>query len=219
MSQTRTVRPYTVKEEVGHALIHGIGMALSVAGLVILVCLSCLYGNVWSVVSSAVFGTTLILMYSASTVYHSVPGEKAKKRLKKLDHIAIYYLIAGTYTPFLLVLMRGPLGWTLFGIVWALAVLGTILKLYAGGSGTKIWSIGLYLGMGWLILCASHQLFRVVPKIGLIYLALGGVFYTVGIIFYVWKSKAYTHVIWHLFVLSGSIMHFFAVLYSCVLLR
>ncbi len=219
MSNTKIVRVYSVKEEIWHALVHGVGIALSIAGLVILVCLSCLYGNVWSIVSSAIFGTTLVLMYTASTIYHSVRSDKKKKCFKKLDHIAIYYLIAGTYTPFLLVLMRGPLGWTLFGVVWALAVLGTILKLYSSANGTKIWSIGLYLAMGWLILCATHQVWTAIPKIGLIYLILGGLFYTLGIIFYVWKSKAYTHVVWHLFVLLGSIMHFFAVLYSCVLLN
>lgn len=159
----------------------------------------------------------MILLYSASTIYHAVSSQKWKKRLKKFDHISIYYLIAGTYTPFLLVNMRGTLGWTLFGIVWGLALTGTFLKLLSGGSGTKAWSIGLYLLMGWMIVFASRQLVSKLPEIGLTFLVLGGLFYTLGIVFYVWKSRRYTHAVWHFFVLSGTIMHFFAVLYSCVL--
>ncbi|MDR2902581.1 MAG: hemolysin III family protein [Lactobacillales bacterium] len=212
----KNVRKYTPKEEVLHTVTHGIGIGLSIAILTVLVTLSSIYGNVWSVVSTAIFGFTMILMYSASTFYHAIPGEKAKKILKKFDHIAIYYLIAGTYTPFLLVLMRGTLGWTLFGIVWALAILGTILKLTTSGGGTKIWSIALYLGMGWLVVVASKTIFAVMSPAALTFLILGGLFYTVGILFYVWKSKAYTHAIWHCFVLLGTLMHFFSILFSCV---
>ena len=160
----------------------------------------------------------MIVLYTASTVYHAVPNPEIKKRLKKFDHISIYYLIAGSYTPFLLVTMRGTTGWTVFGIVWGLALIGTFLKLFTQGSGTKIWSIGLYLLMGWMIIFASNELFSELPTIGLIFLVLGGLFYTFGIFFYVWKSKKYTHAIWHFFVLLGTIMHFFAVLYSCVLI-
>ena len=153
-----------------------------------------------------------------STIYHMVGVPSIKKRLKKGDHIAIYYLIAGTYTPFLLVLMRGALGWTLFGIIWSLAILGTILKIFLPANGAKLWSVGLYLGMGWLIVFASGRLFELISTTGLVFLILGGLFYTLGIAFYVWKSRPYTHAIWHLFVLIGSIMHFFAVLYGCVLI-
>lgn len=212
----KSVRPYTMKEELYHVFIHGFGILFSLVSSVILIVLSSLYGSVWSIVSSAIFGASMILLYSASTTYHLVQDEKRKKVFKKLDHIAIYYLIAGTYTPFLLVLMRDALGWTLFGIIWAMAILGTFLKLLSSGSGTKLWSIGLYLGMGWLILLATNKLVSVVPPTGLTFLILGGLFYTLGIIFYVWKSKPYTHAIWHLFVLSGTVMHFFAVLFSCV---
>jgi len=174
-------------------------------------------GNVWAVVSTAIFGASMIVLYTASTIYHAIPSQKWKTRLKKFDHISIYYLIAGTYTPFLLVNMRGTVGWTLFGIVWGLALLGTFLKLLSSGSGTKIWSIGLYLLMGWMVVFASKQLVNNLPLIGLIFLILGGAFYTFGILFYIWKSKKYTHTIWHFFVLVGTIMHFFAVLYGCVL--
>ena len=160
----------------------------------------------------------MIVLYTASTLYHAVPNEQAKKILKKFDHIAIYYLIAGTYTPFLLVNLRGALGWTIFGIIWGLALLGTVLKLVTSGSGTKIWSIGLYLMMGWMIVFASKSLYAHISTTGLVFLVLGGLFYTFGIFFYVWKSRKYTHAIWHFFVLTGTIMHFFAVLYGCVLI-
>lgn len=214
----KLIRTYTDMEELWHALIHGIGILLSIAALAILTGFSAAKGNVWAIVSSAIFGASLILMYSMSTIYHAICWPELKKKLKKCDHIAIYYLIAGTYTPFLLVLMRGALGWTLFGIIWGLALLGTILKICLPANGAKIWSVGLYLGMGWMIVFASGKLGDLISKTGLIFLILGGVFYTLGIFFYVWKSKPYTHVVWHLFVLIGSIMHFFAVLYGCILI-
>lgn len=213
----KIIRSYTGIEELWHALVHGIGIILSIVALVVLVAMSAVYSNVWAVVSTAIFGTTLILMYSMSTIYHSVSNPKAKKYLKKCDHIAIYYLIAGTYTPFLLILMRGTFSWTLFGIIWGLALLGTVLKLMLPQNGAKLWSVGLYLGMGWMIVVASGRLLDVISKAGLTFLILGGLFYTLGIAFYVWKSRKYTHAIWHFFVLLGSIMHFFAVLYGCVL--
>ena len=131
--------------------------------------------------------------------------------------IAIYYLIAGTYTPFLLVNLRGPIGWTIFGIIWGLTILGTVLKLVIPANGTKLWSILLYLIMGWLIVFASKALFENLNTIGLVFLILGGLFYTLGIPFYMWKSKKYTHAVWHAFVLCGTIMHFFAILFGCVL--
>ena len=185
---------YTPKEELWNCIIHGTGIGLSVAGLVLLAVFSSLYGDAWVIVSTVIFGASMIVLYTASTLYHAFRNENIKRRLKKFDHISIYYLIAGTYTPFLLVNLRGVTGWILFGIVWGLAVLGTVLKLTTSGSGTKIW-----------------------PDLGLIFLILGGCFYTFGILFYVWKSRKYTHAVWHFFVLAGTVMHFFAVLYSCVL--
>ena len=211
-------RPYTIKEEIWNCIIHGIGIGLSIAGLVVLVVFSALHGNAWAVVSSSIFGASMIVLYSSSTIYHAVGSEKWKKRLKKLDHISIFYLIAGTYTPFLLINLRGALGWTLFGIVWGLALIGTFLKLLTSGSGTKIWSISLYLSMGWMIIFASKSLFQNLSTLGTIFLILGGVFYTLGIFFYIWKSKKYTHAVWHFFVLAGTIMHFFSVLYGCILI-
>ena len=210
-------RPYTVQEEIWSSLIHGIGIALSLAGLIVLVTLAAQNGNVWVVVSTAIFGVSMVVLYTASTLYHAIPNPEIKLKLKKFDHISIYYLIAGTYTPFMLVNMRGSVGWTVVGIIWGLALIGTVLKLCTQGSGTKAWSIGLYLLMGWLVVFASKQLAARLPDIGLTFLVLGGLFYTLGIFFYVWKSRQYTHAVWHFFVLSGTVMHFFAVLYSCVL--
>lgn len=214
--KTSTCSTYTLKEEIISSIVHGIGVFLSIAITSVLVTLSAVYGNVWSIVSTAIFGASMLLMYMASTLYHAIPFPHAKTILKKFDHIAIYYLIAGTYTPFLLVLMRGTLGWVLFAVIWSLALLGTVLKIVSSGSGTKIWSVSLYLGMGWLVLIASKTLFVVMSKLALVFLVLGGIFYTVGIIFYLWKSKKYTHAIWHGFVLVGTIMHFMAILFSCV---
>ncbi len=214
----RMQRPYTLLEEICNSSIHGLGIVLSIAGLVILAAFSSVYGNAWTIVSTVIFGVSMILLYTASTIYHAVPSLKAKKILKKFDHISIYYLIAGSYTPFLLVNLRGTIGWVIFGIIWFLALLGTVLKLVLSGSGTKIWSIGLYLSMGWLIVFATKPLLAHLNRLGLIFLILGGVFYTGGVAFYVAKSKKYTHAVWHLFVLAGTIMHFFAVLYGCVLI-
>ena len=207
---------YTKAEDILSSSFHGIGIALSIAGTAILVTFAALYADAWAIVSSAIFGASMIFLYSASTIYHAVCSDNLKKRLKKLDHIAIYYLIAGTYTPFMLVNLRGALGWSVFGVIWALAILGTILKLCKPVNGAKKWSVGLYLGMGWLIVIALKPLIEAIPSIGLFYLVLGGIFYSLGVIFYVWKSKKYTHAIWHLFVLAGTVTQFFAVFYSCI---
>ena len=210
-------RTYTLGEEIWSSSIHGAGILLGIAALAILTSMATYFSNAWAVVSSAIFGASIILLYSASTLYHAITNEKAKKILKKFDHIAIYYLIAGTYTPFLLVNMRGVVGWTIFGIIWGLAVLGTILKLSTKTNGTKLWSIALYLLMGWMIIFAASTLCRNLNNLALIFLTIGGLCYTGGIVFYVWKSKKYTHAIWHFFVLAGTIMHFFAVLFGCIL--
>lgn len=209
---------YSITEEIWNAATHGVGIIASVAMLAVLVTLSSIYGNAWGIVSSSIFGASLILMYTASTVYHAVQNVDAKKVLKKFDHIAIYYLIAGSYTPFLLVAMRSPVAWTIFGIIWTLAMLGTFLKIYSGGSGTKWWSVGLYLAMGWLIVFISGKLFAVLPTPAIVFLILGGLFYTGGVFFYLRKTKRFSHTIWHIFVLLGSFMHFFAVLFSCVII-
>ena len=211
-------RSYTIKEEIWSSIVHGVGIVFGIVALTVLTAMSARFGNVWSIVSSAIFGASIILLYLASTLYHAITNEHAKKILKRFDHIAIYYLIAGSYTPFLLVNLRGCIGWTIFGVIWGLAILGTILKFFLSGSGTKIWSIGLYLLMGWMIVFASKSLIDNISEVGLIFLVLGGLFYTGGIFFYVWKSRQYTHALWHFMVLVGTIMHFFAVLFGCVLI-
>ncbi len=219
LSATMTLsRPYTVREEIWNAAVHGAGIILGVVALTLLTTLSAIYANAWAVVSCAVFGASIIALYSASTLYHAIPNLAIKKVLKKWDHISIYYLIAGSYTPFTLVALHGPLGWTIFGAVWGLAIVGTILKLcLTNTSGTQAWSVGLYLAMGWMVALASRRLPALIPPVGLTLLFTGGVLYTFGIFFYVWKSRPYTHAIWHFFVLAGTLMHVLAVLFSCVL--
>ena len=213
----RWEKPSTHAEEVVNILTHGIGIGLAIAALTLLVVFAGLKGDPWAIVSCAIFGVTMITLYFGSTMCHATIGKKHECFFEVWDSVAIYALIAGTYTPFLLVSLRGVTGWVIFGIIWGLAILGTILKLVTSGSGTKIWSISLYLIMGWLIVFASKSLVSAIPSLGLIFLVLGGLFYTFGVLFYIQKSKKYTHAIWHFFVLSGTVMHFFAVLYSCVL--
>ena len=210
-------RPYTIAEEIASCSCHGLGVILGIAALAVLTAFASVTGDPWKIVSSAIFASSMIILYTISTIYHALTNPHAKSILKKFDHIAIYYLIAGTYTPFLLVNLRGKVGWTIFGIIWGLALLGTILKLIFSAKGTKLWSILLYLMMGWLIVFASKTLFANLNTVGLTFLSLGGLFYTLGIPFYIWKSKKFTHALWHAFVLCVTIMHFFAVLFGCVL--
>jgi len=217
----RVQTQYTYTEELCNALTHMFGIAFSIAASSILITLASVYANVWAVVSCSIFGASMMLLYTASSVYHAIPHakERAKSVLKKFDHIAIYYLIAGSYTPFLLVSLRAETAataWTIFGIVWGLAIVGTLLKIFTSGSGTKLWSIGLYLAMGWMVVLVSGKLFSVLPASGIVFLVLGGAFYTAGVFFYVKKNWAFSHAIWHVFVLLGTAMHFFAVLFSCV---
>jgi hemolysin III len=210
-----TVTAYTPREELANALTHGIGAALSVAGLVVLVSLTSLRGDTWSVTATSIFGATLVLLYTASTLYHSFHGEQLKRLLRKFDHAAIFLLIAGTYTPFLLVSLRGPWGWSLFGVIWGLAVAGVAMKFWFTGR-FKILSTLLYLAMGWLVVIALRPMLRVVPPDGLWLLLAGGLCYTLGTVFYVWKRLPYHHAVWHLFVLGGSVCHFFAVLAAVI---
>lgn len=215
--QQKVQRPYTIAEEIASCSCHGLGIILGIAALAVLTAFASVTGNPWKIVSSAIFASSMIILYSTSTVYHALTNQRAKSILKKFDHIAIYYLIAGTYTPFLLVNLRGTIGWVIFGIIWGLTILGTVLKLVTSTNGTKLWSILLYLIMWWLIVFASKALLIKLNTIGLVFLILGGLFYTLGIPFYIWKSKKYTHAVWHAFVLCGTIMHFFAILFGCVL--
>ena len=198
-------------EEIANAVIHGIGVALSIAALVILIVVSSLYGSAWHVVSFTLFGATMVLLYTCSTLVHSFPLGKAKDVFEILDHSSIYFFIAGTYTPFLFIAVGGPLGWTLFGVVWGLAIVGTAFKVFFVKRFLHM-STFLYILLGWMIVFAWGPLTANVPETGIILLVIGGVLYTVGAVFYVWRGFNYHHAIWHLFVLAGSIMHFFSVL-------
>lgn len=206
---------YSLGEEVVHAISHGIGIPLSIAALVLLVAFSALYGNVWHVASTAIYGTTLILLYTASTLYHVIPHDKARPILQKLDHAAIYLLIAGTYTPFTLVTLNGGWGWTLFGMAWGLAVAGIWMVLW-GGARLQRLSLALYLLMGWLVVIAIEPLIDSIENGGLVLLVAGGLSYTIGAGFYAWERLKWNHAIWHLFVLGGSMLHFFAVFFYVV---
>ena len=197
-------------EEVMNAVTHGIGTLLAVAGLVLLTVFAYLYGDIWHIVSFSIYGTTLVLLYLASTLYHSFTNERLKYIFKILDHSAIYLLIAGTYTPFTLVPLHGVLGWTVFGLVWGLAALGITLKVFFVGR-FKLLSTICYLAMGWFIVIAIKPLLATVSTMGIVWLVVGGLFYTLGSIFYMWHRLPYNHAIWHLFVLAGSISHFISV--------
>jgi len=201
---------YPPREELANRLTHGLGAALSVAGLVLLVVYSSLHGTAWHVVSTAIFGTTLVLLYSSSTLYHSFRSERLKVLLQKFDHAAIFLLIAGTYTPFLLVTLHGPWGWSLFGVIWGLAVVGVVLKFWHAGRFNVVSTL-IYIGMGWLVMIAIKPLMAALPAGGLKLLVAGGLCYTGGAAFYLWRRLPYNHAIWHLFVLGGSACHWAAV--------
>lgn len=202
---------YSTGEELANGITHGIGAFLSIIGIVFLILNAAYHGDVWHVVSVSVFGVALVVLYSASTLYHSIESPSWKPGLKKFDHSAIYILIAGTYTPYLLVHMRSPAGWTLFGVIWSLAVIGVVMKLFFTHK-IKAISIGLYLFMGWLCVIVLRALANVLPPASLALLVAGGILYTIGIIFYAWKKMPYSHAVWHLFVLGGSISHYFSIL-------
>ncbi len=202
---------YAVGEEIANSITHGIGAGLSVIGGIVLVVFAALYGDAWRVASFSVYSIMLVLLYLASTLYHSVRDPHLKKTFKILDHVCIYLLIAGTYTPFLLVSLRGPWGWTLLGVIWGLALIGIMVKIFSTQRFRRFLVLG-YLLMGWLCVIAGRELVLRVPAEGLLWLALGGLLYTVGVVFYAWRWLPYGHAIWHLFVLGGSICHYLAVL-------
>lgn len=211
MEEPKPACPYSPLEELLHSASHGIGLLLSIAGLVLLVDLALVRGGgVRLVTACGVFGLTLILLYLTSTLYHGVRDPRAKRILRVLDHSAIYLLIAGTYTPFTLISLGGAWGWSLFGIVWSLAILGILLKVFAMGR-LRWLSIVLYLGMGWLAIVALDPMIKALGPEGMWLVFLGGMAYTSGVAFYVWR-RPYCHAIWHAFVLAGSILHFLAVL-------
>jgi len=204
-------RYFSRKEELINSLTHGAGAALSLLGLVFLLIRSVRYGTTWHIVSFAIYGISLICLYLASTLYHAIPIMEWKQVLKKFDHSAIFLLIAGTYTPFLLTELRGPWGWSLFGVIWGLTVVGWVLKFWIISRWENL-SVALYLVMGWLAVIAAGEMVQHVGTTSLVLLAVGGVCYTVGVIFYLWRRLPYNHAIWNVFVLGGSITHYFSIL-------
>jgi hemolysin III len=193
-----------------NSLTHLAGLLLAAAGSAVLITRSALYGDAWKVVGSSIFAASMVLLYGASALYHSVRG-RAKRVLVKFDHCAIYLLIAGTYTPFALVTLRGAWGWSLFGVVWGLAIVGIVKELWLGRD--RIPSVPLYLAMGWLAVVAAVPIVRELPGPGLAWLVAGGLLYTGGIVFYANDERwRHAHGVWHLFVLGGTACHYLAVL-------
>jgi hemolysin III len=209
MANTHT---FTKGEEIANSITHGIGILLSIAALVLLIVFSALYGNAWHIVSFTIFGSTMIIMYTSSTLLHSFPeGSKLKDLFEIFDHSSIYFFIAGTYTPYMFVVVKGWVGWTIFGIVWGMAIGGTVFKSFFVKK-YLFTSTALYVLMGWLIVFAWKPLSENMHPTGFMYLVIGGLLYTIGSIFYMWRGFKYHHALWHLFVIAGSVMHFFSVL-------
>ncbi|MNI57435.1 hemolysin-III related [compost metagenome] len=208
MANTHT---YPRREEIANAITHGIGALLSVAALILLIVFSSIKGTAWHVVSFTIYGVSMLLLYSCSTLVHSFKEGKVKDLFEFFDHSSIYIFIAGTYTPFMLVAIRGPLGWSLFGTVWGIALLGVLFKAFFVKRFLFMSTI-FYIIMGWLIVIAWDPLTAAVPYNGIVLLVTGGLLYTLGTVFYVWRAFPYHHAIWHLFVLAGSVLHFFAIL-------
>ncbi|MFS0863276.1 hemolysin III family protein [Fredinandcohnia sp. 179-A 10B2 NHS] len=206
------VKPESLKEEIANAITHGLGVLLSIPALVLLIVFAVKYGDAWHVVSFTIFGTTMFLLYLFSTLLHSITHPKAKKVFAILDHSAIYLLIAGTYTPFVLITLRGWLGWTIFGIVWGLAIIGIVFKVFFVEK-FMILSTVFYVLMGWLIIVGIKPIYESIGFNGFMLLLTGGILYTVGAVFYVWQKLPYNHAVWHGFVLAGSAAMYFCVLF------
>lgn len=203
------MRTQSATEEIANALTHGMGVLLSLGGGATLIILAALAGSAWKVVGVAVFAATLVALYAASTGYHLARGETLKRRLKVLDHSAIYLLIAGTYTPFMLDALRGPWGWSLFGVIWGLAVAGVVFKLFFAGRFHRL-STAIYIAMGWLVVIAVGPMVARLGTVTLLWLLAGGIAYTAGTAFYHARHR-YAHAVWHVFVLAGSVCHAVAV--------
>lgn len=213
-SKKKYPKYYSLGEEIANAITHGIAAALAIAGTVVLIVFAAFTKDPWKIVSSCIYGFSLILLYIMSTLYHSFPIGKTKSVFRVFDHASIFILIAGSYTPFTLVTLRGPIGWILFGVTWLSAVLGVILNGLSVDKYAKI-SLICYVASGWCALFAIKPLIETLDKMGLVFLVLGGVMYTVGIIFFKMRHK-YMHSIWHVFVLLGSLFQYFCILFYVI---
>lgn len=202
---------FSIREEIVNAVTHGVGACLSVAALVVLVVTGALHGTAWHVVSYAIFGACMVILYTSSTIYHGLTNLKAKVLFQKFDHISIFLVIAGSYTPFCLVTLRGWIGWTLFGVIWGCAVAGIVFKSFYIGKW-ELLSTLLYILMGWMCLIAIKPLYDLLPQQAFRLLIGGGIAYTIGAVFFTLDRIPYFHGIWHLFTIAGSTSHFFAVL-------
>ena len=205
---------YPLGDILANAITHGVGALLAIAGAVYLIAVST-GGSAWLVVSCSVFAATLVLVYICSTLYHSLVRTRARHVFHILDHSSIYLLIAGTYTPFTLVSLRGPVGWTLFGVVWSLAVAGVVFKSFAVDR-FEVASAVVYLAQGWFVVVAVVPLIHAIGWHGVMWLGAGGIAYTLGIVFFAYDRLRYFHALWHLFVLAGSICHYFGILFYVV---
>ena len=204
-------RPQSLGEEIANSVSHGLGLSAAVAAFPVLVMAAQARGDTGGIVGASVFATTTVMLYLASTLFHALPRCRAKRVFQILDHSAIYLLIAGTYTPFTLGVLRGDWGWTLFGLVWGMAIAGTVLKALGGVRYTTL-STWTYLAMGWLVIIAAEAVWTLVPGWGLFWLIAGGVAYTAGAVFFMAERIRYFHFVWHLFVVAGTTCHFIAVL-------
>ena len=209
MSAKSPDEQFSAAEELAHSLTHGAGLLLGIAALVLMVVFAAQRGSAIHVVSCTVYGVTLVVMYTSSTLYHALPSGRGKRVFGILDHAAIFLLIAGTYTPFALVTLAGGWGWSLFAVIWALAIGGIVLEAVSRGRVRRV-QLLLYLVMGWGIVGASGPLLKELAPAGLVLLLAGGLAYTLGVVFFVWR-RPFHHAVWHIFVLGGSICHFFAV--------
>ncbi len=207
---------HSPSEELANSITHGVGFFIGIAVLVTLFIFSVLRKGAWEVVSCSIYGVTFMLLYLSSTLYHSARSPRARRALKVIDHSAIYLLIAGTYTPFALVPLRGALGWTVFSLIWGCAILGILFKVFFTGRFKAV-SLASYLFMGWLCVWVVGPLYQGLGVTGFTFFVAGGLFYTVGAVFYAWKSLRWSHAVWHLFVLAGSLCHFFSILFGIAL--
>ena len=205
-------RDQTAGEELANSLTHGAGLGLSLAALALLAVFSATRRNAWNIVGCCLYGVTLVALYAASMLYHALPAWRAKQVFNVVDHVSIYLLVAGTYTPFLLGPLRGPSGWVLFGVVWGLAAAGIVFQSLCIHRFRAL-SVASYLVLGWLAVFTIRPLWRVLPPMGVVWILIGGACYTAGVAFYAWKSRRFAHAVWHLFVLAGSLCHFFGVMF------
>lgn len=203
----------SVREEVANGITHGIGAALSIVGLVVLLVSAIRDADPWKIVTFAIFGTFMVLTYLSSTLYHAFPWPRVKAVFRRIDHMSIYCFIAATYTPFLLLNLRDGSGWLLFGIVWTLAISGVVFKLFHIDR-YPVSSVLFYVGMGWIVVFAGQEVMTHVPTTGIVLLVAGGLAYTFGVIFYFFERMPYNHAIWHCFVMAGTACHYFAVLFG-----